>query len=72
MTTQNNVWEIVDNDFADVACEKCAHAFLVERGIQHELGKNYADEKSGVYAQEDVFRQHAEYKHVCACGKKLF
>lgn len=66
----NNVWEIVDNDFTEIACEKCAHAFLAERGIQHELGKNYADEKSGVYAQEDVFGEH-DYGHKCVCGVVL-
>lgn len=68
------VWEIHDNDFVDVACAKCAHEFLVERGVvDHTIGENYYNADDGLYAVEDVFDQHADYEHTCsACGEELF
>ncbi len=68
--TTNNVWEIVDNDFVEIACATCANNFLAERGIQHELGKNYTDEASGIYAHEDVYGEH-DFGHKCLCGLVL-
>ena len=70
----NNVWEIVDNDFVDVACAKCAHDFLVERGVKdHTVGENYYNADAGLFAQEDVFGEHnsCEHDHTCVCGKEL-
>lgn len=68
------VWEVVDNDFVDIACAECAHEFLVERGVvDHEVGENYYNADDGIFAQEDVFDQHADYEHTCsACGEELF
>ena len=68
----NNVWEIVDNDFVDVACAKCAHDFLVERGVKdHAVGENYYNADAGLFAQEDVFGEHAGQEHRCNCGVDL-
>ena len=66
----NTTWEIVDNDFADVACAKCANVFLREHGVSnHTVGENYSNEQTGVYAQEDVFGQHSGEGHTCSgCG----
>lgn len=66
-----NVWEIIDNEFIDVACERCAHEFLIERGIDHVQGENYTDQARGIYAVEDVFGEHANHNHVCACAQNV-
>jgi hypothetical protein len=69
---QINAWEIVDNDFVDVACDKCAHDFLVERGVkEHIVGENYHNADAGLYAVEDFFGEHAGQGHRCDCGVDL-
>lgn len=69
---QINAWEIVDNDFVGVACAKCAHDFLVERGVvDHTVGENYRNADAGLYALEDFFGEHAGHGHRCNCEAEL-
>jgi len=66
-TAPSSVWEIVDNDFVDVACAEHAHDFLVERGVKdHTIGEDYySDPEIGIYATEDVFGEHAGNAYRC-------
>jgi hypothetical protein len=66
------VWEIVDNDFTDVACVDCAHDFVVERGFEHVLGNNFSNEEADVHISEDIYGNHgSDCDHVCQCGVVL-
>jgi len=58
------VWEIHDQDFTEIACQKCAYEFLLERNVADaELGKNYSDGILSV--TEDTHGQHDDCKHRC-------
>lgn len=67
------VWEIHDGDFVDLSCAECAHKFLEERGVlDHELGKNYYSAEDELFAQEDVYGEHAGQTYTCnGCGAEL-
>ena len=70
---KQTIWEVVDNDFVDLACAECAHKFLTERGVSdHAVGENYYNADDGIYAVEDVFGEYADQGHTCSgCNTDL-
>lgn len=59
------LWEIHDGDTHEVACEKCAHEYVITKAKKdHPFGLNYID--GDVCVTEDVFGEHGE----SACGTK--